>query len=118
MGARCHVPARRNSVKGGQHYTKDAFRYLKTQDAYRCPAGKLLHRCYESQVNGKTIYTYNNSKACLSCRLFDRYTTKERGRNITRGEDEAIIETVRKRMREEPEKYKHRGATIDKVFSR
>jgi len=116
MGARCHVPGRRNSVKGGKHYTKDAFRYLKTKDAYRCPAGKLLHRSYESQVNGKTIYTYNNSKACQGCRLFNRCTTKERGRNITRGEDEAIVETVRKRMREEPEKYKRRGATIEKVF--
>lgn len=116
MGCRCHVPGRRNSVKGGKHYTKDAFRYLKTKDAYRCPAGKLLHRNYESQVNGKTIYTYNNSKACQGCRLFDRCTTKERGRNITRGEDEAIVETIRKRMRKEPDKYKRRGATIEKVF--
>ena len=116
MGARCHVPSRRNSVKGGKHYTKDAFGYLKTKDAYRCPAGKLLHRSYESQVNGKTIYTYNNSKACQGCRLFDRCTTKERGRNIIRGEDEATVEVVRKRMAKEPEKYKRRGATIEKVF--
>lgn len=116
MGCRCHVPGRRNSVKGGKHYTKDAFRYLKTKDAYRCPAGQLLHRRYRSQAKGRTVYAYTNPEACKGCRLFERCTTKERGRTIIRGEDETIVETVRKRMRKEPEKYKRRGATIEKVF--
>ncbi len=116
MGCRCHVPGRRSSRKGGTLYTKDAFRYLTTKDAYRCPAGELLYRHYQSEVGGKTIYTYHNPEACKGCRLFHRCTTKERGRSITRGEDEAIVETVRKRMRKEPEKYKRRGATIEKVF--
>ena len=116
MGCRCHIPGRRNSRKGGRLYTKDAFRYLKTKDAYRCPAGKLLHCRYQSEVGGKSIYTYHNPEACKGCRLFSRCTTKERGRSITRGEDEAVVETVRQRMRKEPEKYKRRGATIEKVF--
>lgn len=116
LGCRCHVPGRRSSVKGSKHYTKDAFRYLKTKDAYRCPAGKLLHRRYETLTNGKLNYVYNNTEACQGCRLFNKCTTKDRGRNIMRGVDESTVERIRERMKKEPEIYKRRGATIEKVF--
>ena len=116
MGCHCHVPGRRNSSKGAKYFTKDAFRYLKTKDAYRCPAGKLLPRRYESVVEGRKLYTYCDPAVCKGCPLMPKCTPKERGRNIIRGEHESTIERIRQRMEKEPEIYKRRGATIEKVF--
>jgi len=116
MGCHCHVPGRRHSVKGSKHFTKDAFRYLKTKDAYRCPADKLLPRRYETVVDGQIRYTYCDPEACKECPLKSKCTTQERGRNIIRGEHESTVEHLRKRMEQEPEIYKRRGATIEKVF--
>ena len=116
MGCHCHVPGRRQSTKGDKCFTRDAFRYLKTKDAYRCPAGKLLPLRYENVVDGQIRYTYCDPQACKDCPLKSKCTTKERGRNIIRGEHEATVELIRKRMELEPEIYKRRGATIEKVF--
>lgn len=116
MGCQCHVPGRRQNAKGSQYFTRDAFRYLKTNDAYRCPAGKLLPRKYENIVDGQKRYTYCDPEACRDCPLKSKCTPKERGRTIIRGEHEATIEHIRKRMEQEPETYKRRGATIEKVF--
>ena len=43
QGVAPHIPLidRRNQTKGA--FTKDDFTYLPTENAYRCPAGKLLH---------------------------------------------------------------------------
>lgn len=116
MGCHCHVPGRRNSSKGAKYFTKEAFRYLKGKDAYRCPAGKLLPRRYETVVDGQKRSTYCDPLACKNCPLMSKCTPKERGRNIIRGEHESTIERVRQRMVKEPEIYKRRGATIEKVF--
>lgn len=116
MGCHCHVPGRRNSSKGAKYFTKDAFRYLKTKDAYRCPSGKLLPRRYETVVDGQIRYTYCDPVACKDCPLMSKCTPKERGRNIIRSEHEPTIERIRQRMEKEPEIYKRRGATIEKVF--
>lgn len=116
MGCECHVPARHNQPGKKHLYSKDAFRYLKSKDAYRCPAGKLLPRRYESTVNGQLRYSYCDPGACLGCAIKSKCTTKERGRTIVRRQDEAITERIRERMRRESEKYKRRGATVEKVF--
>lgn len=116
MGCHCHVPGRRNSSKGAKYFTKDAFRYLKGKDAYRCPAGKLLPRRYEAVVDSRKLYTYCDPVVCKNCPLMSKCTPKERGRNIIRGEHEPTVERIRERMKREPEIYKRRGATIEKVF--
>lgn len=116
MGCRCHVPGRKTKPGGSKLYSKDAFRYLKSKDAYRCPAGKLLPRRYEALVEGKMRYTYCDPRACEGCALMAKCTTKQRGRSIVRRQDEDVVVRIRKRMTKEPEKYKRRGATIEKVF--
>ncbi len=116
MGCRCHVPGRKVKPGGSELYSKDAFRYLKTKDAYRCPAGELLPLRYTALVEGKLRYTYCDPRACEGCALMAKCTTKARGRCIVRRQDEDVVERVRARMKKEPEKYKRRGATIEKVF--
>lgn len=116
MGCRCHVPGRKVKPGGSELYGKEAFRYLKTKDAYRCPAGKLLPLRYTALVEGRLRYTYCDPRACEGCTLMAKCTTKQRGRSIVRRQDEDVVERVRARMKKEPEKYKRRGATIEKVF--
>jgi hypothetical protein len=116
LGCECHVPRRHNRPKQGALYTRDAFKYLKTKDAYRCPAGKLLPKRYEATVKGQGRYSYCDPQACRDCPIKAKCTTKERGRTIVRMEDESVSEVIQQRMQREPEKYKRRGATVEKVF--
>lgn len=115
-GCRCHVPERKSKGGGSNLYSKSSFRYLKTKDAYRCPAGKLLPRRYETFKQGKPHYAYTDPGICDGCPIMSKCTKNERGRTVWRREDEYIAERVRKRMAKEPEKYKRRGATVEKVF--
>jgi len=115
-GCRCHVPARKSKGGGSKLYSKGSFRYLKTKDAYRCPAGKLLPRKYETFKQGKVHYAYTDLGICEGCPIMSKCTKNSRGRTIWRRQDEYIAERVRKRMENEPEKYKRRGALVEKVF--
>jgi hypothetical protein len=80
------------------------------------PQAWLLPKRYENVVDGQLRYTYCDPQACKDCPLKFKCTTKECGRNIIRGEHEATVELIRKRMELLPEIYKRRGATIEKVF--
>lgn len=115
-GCRCHVPERKSRGGGSDLYSKESFRYLKTKDAYRCPAGKLLPRRYETFKQGKIHHAYTDLGVCSGCSIMSKCTSNARGRTIWRREDEYVAERVRRRMEKEPEKYKRRGATVEKVF--
>ncbi|MEM9092722.1 MAG: transposase [Cyanobacteria bacterium P01_F01_bin.53] len=69
MGCRCHIPSRRNSKYPSSTYTRDAFRYLKTKDAYRCPAGALLEHQYDFKSKNGLRRVYANPQACQGCVL-------------------------------------------------
>lgn len=115
-GMRCHVPERKSKGGGSNLYSKKSFRYLKTKDAYRCPAGKLLPRRYETFKQGKLHYAYTDLRICEGCPIRSKCTKNERGRTVWRREDEYIAERVRRRMEKEPEKYRRRGGIVEKVF--
>lgn len=115
-GMRCHVPERKSKGGGSRLYSKEAFRYLKTKDAYRCPANKLLPRRYETVKKGRPHYAYCDPRVCEGCSIRIKCTKNERGRTVWRRKDEHVSERVRRRMEREPEKYKRRGATVEKVF--
>ncbi len=109
LGMRCHVPERKSKGGGSNLYSKESFRYLKTKDAYRCPAGKLLPRRYETVKQGKLHYAYTDLGICQGCSIRSNCTRNERGRTVWRREDEHIAERARRRMEKEPETYKRRG---------
>ncbi len=116
-GMECHVPSREYSrQRGGALYGKDSFRYLKTKDAYRCPAGAILPRKHEIEVRGRLRIAYHNSSACESCAIRSKCTANVKGRIVYRYRDEEVAAMVRKRMEANPEVYKRRGPTVEKCF--
>lgn len=116
LGCQCHVPARKSKGGGSKLYSKDAFRYLKTKDAYRCPAGRLLRRLYRHEVDGAIRDTYANPKACQGCPIRAKCTRNERGRYVYRMDHDEAVERARRRMRSQPEIYKRRSPTVEKAF--
>lgn len=113
----CYVPA--PQVNGGQTsgiFSKDDFTYLPTLDGYRCPAGEFLP--YKSTVDkqGKRTRIYETS-ACQSCPLRGQCTTAKRGnRRMYRWVHEGVIEAMKNRIKQNPEKVKVRGQLAEHPF--
>lgn len=116
LGCECHVPSRKSKGAGSKLYPKDAFRYLKTKDAYRCPAGRLLPRRYSHVVDGATRHIYCDPAACEGCPIRAKCTANERGRSVYRMDHDDVVERMRRRMRSDPEIYKRRSPTVEKAF--
>ncbi|MCH6259380.1 IS1182 family transposase, partial [Puniceicoccaceae bacterium K14] len=116
-GMQCYVASREYSRQiGGALYGKDAFRYLKTKDSYKCPADAILPRKHEIEVNGRLRIAYHNSAACDACSIREKCTANKKGRIVYRYRDEEVAAMVRKRMEANPEVYKRRGPTVEKCF--
>jgi transposase len=116
-GMRCYVASRELARQNtGTHYGKDAFRYLKTRDAYRCPAGETLSRYTQYTTEGKLKFGYHNVHACASCAIKSKCTASKDERVVIRDADEEIALRVRKRMETEPGVYKRRAPTVEKAF--
>jgi transposase len=66
QGVAPHIPLidRRNQTKGA--FTKDDFTYLPAANAYRCPAGKLLHYAGLGRQAQQHIYRSTPTQ-CASC---------------------------------------------------
>lgn len=93
-------------------FTKQDFKYDGQRDLYICPAGEeLTHRTTES--NGVKRYMTNG---CRTCSLRKQCTKTESGRMITRHADEAAIERMANRVRENPEKMKLRKTLVEHPF--
>jgi transposase len=93
-------------------FTKQDFKYDAQGDVYICPAGEeLTHRTTES--NGVKRY---KTDACRKCSLRERCTKTESGRMITRRTDEAVMERMASRVRENPEKMELRKTLVEHPF--
>lgn len=96
------------------------FDYNKERDEYTCPSGKSLRtngRWY-NKASGKTInrVKHYKTKACLSCKLFDRCTKNKSGRLIERSEHMDLIEANKKRINEQIERYRKRQAIVEHPY--
>jgi len=96
--------------KGIDGFKKSNFQYDKTTDSYTCPQGIVLHR------TGIKKQTYSNEKACKSCPQMEECTKRKRGRIVTRGEWEEIIEAAVKRYNENKDLYKQRQMIVEHPF--
>jgi transposase len=105
---------------------KGEFEWLEKEQAYRCPAGKLLalHRKgKEKRREGQEVevHQYRCAKEhCKSCPLASRCTkSPQRGRTIKRLGEENLVEALRKRMASEEGQalYRLRGQTVELGFA-
>ena len=73
-------------------FDRSAFRYLPTQDVYRCPAGKRLTWRFQTVEHGLTLHGYVSS-ACTTCSLKAQCTTGQY-RRIKRWEHEEVLDDI------------------------
>lgn len=107
------VPSNRaiNNQGTGEYFQKSDFTYLPEDDAYRCPAGELLH--HKTINNKKKMHLYARS-GCDQCPLQAKCTKADR-RWITRHFDEEALDKANKTAT--PERMIRRMATVEPTFA-
>jgi hypothetical protein len=111
-----HVPKPRRgpAVREG-HFSKDEFRYLSDENVYIYPAGQRLFPKYESKSRELTKVAYCNQKACVGCRLQSRCTSGS-FRNVSRLENEAVLDRMAARLKARPGILDRRRETVEHPF--
>jgi len=85
-----HVPVLDRTAQTSGLFTRERFTYLEMEDAWRCPAGHLLHRAGLDRSTGMQKYLARTTD-CQACPLKDQCTTGQR-----RGISVSIHEPARK----------------------
>jgi transposase len=113
----CYVPEPQKS-----HNTKKAFftdkdfHYEESRDIYRCPAGMTLSRRGRVMKSNRAMIIYEGD-GCSSCVFRKRCTSvKYGGRRIYRWIHEHVLDALRKRMKEHPEKILKRKQLAEHPF--
>ena len=105
--------------KQGRFSRKD-FSYDSGADAYRCPAGELLHPMERRWQNasGRIEIRYASRKAiCDTCRLRSFCLTKKASQRIVyRWEHEDVLERHRARMQSAGDLMRRRSALVEHPF--
>jgi transposase len=123
-GITAYVPVHegnRKLEKQGRFSRKD-FSYDASADAYRCPAGELLHPTTEPWKNasGRVEIRYLGRKStCDTCQLRARcLSSKASYRSISRWEHEDVLERHRARMQSEDadKLMRRRSAIVEHPF--
>jgi transposase len=97
-------------------FTKDDFTYDPLTDTYKCPAGEhLTHRCTTTERK-RVKMRYYRTAACKTCEVRSRCTESKRGRLIKRLIDEAVLERMAERLKNNPEKIKLRKQLVEHPF--
>lgn len=101
-------------------FSRKQFSYDATADAYRCPAGELLHptKGRFTNTSGRVEIRYLGRKAtCGACPLKARcLTPKAPYRSIGRWEHEDVIERHRARMQGADDLMRRRFAIVEHPF--
>ena len=95
-------------------FGKQDFVYLPEEDVYRCPVGERLTFHYVNEENGQKLRRYWTN-ACGTCAIKHRCTTGKE-RRITRWEHEHVLETVQRRLDENPQAMRQRRETVEHPF--
>jgi transposase len=96
-------------------YKTEMFKYNKEEDKYICPGKKELTHKKNGIKRGRKIKIYV-TKECKGCALMDQCTKNKNGREIQRWEHEEILEEMRTRMENEPDKYFKRRCLSEHPF--
>jgi transposase len=112
-----YVPAPETSKaeKAGL-FSKEHFRYVPEEDAYRCPAGQWLPFATQENRDGRIIRYFANRAACAACPLREQCTQSKSGRRIFRTPEEDQVEAMRKRVEQRRDLMIQRKATVEHPF--
>jgi hypothetical protein len=106
-------PQTSGSVKKGL-FSKRNFIYHAEDNEYECPAGERLVWRFTTEEKGQTILKYWSS-LCPRCPIRSRCTTSQY-RRVSRWEHEAVIEALKQRLDQEPERMRVRRTTSEHPF--
>lgn len=113
---KCYIPTPNNSQnKSKGLFTYKDFIYDEKSDLYDCPGKEKLLRTIEVTKHGKPTVIYR-TKACKTCELKSKCTTSKEGRRIYRNNYKEIIETMQKRMKENPSVSQQRKSIVEHPF--
>ena len=114
----CYIPEQEKSQnKALGLYTDRDFRYDAANDCYICPAKEQLTKRSETIKGNKRVEIYE-SKKCKQCLLRSQCTrSKTNNRRIYRWVNERVVEEMRKRMTEDPEKARQRKELVEHPFA-
>lgn len=113
---KCYIPVPEKSHnKSKGLFTDKDFVYDDTNDLYVCPGKEKLTLTYEVTKHEKQTGVYK-TKACKECKLRSKCTTSKEGRRIYRSQYKDIIETMQKRMKENPSVSQQRKSIVEHPF--
>ena len=104
-----------SGAKAEGRFGKQDFVYQPEEDVYHCPAGATLKYYYTNIENGLRLRRYWTN-ACPSCPI-KSHCTPAKQRRITRWEHEHVLETVQRRLDENPKAMRHRRETVEHPFA-
>ena len=91
------------------------FQYDKERDIYICPQNQGLRFLHKTWRQGHWVTIYTTS-ACRQCAARNQCTINKQGRRIHRSEDEEVIQRMRERILEHPQKLKVRKCLSEHPF--
>jgi transposase len=105
---------RRSGVPTPEYY-HTRFQYDKERDCYVCPQQHELHRQYTAwvQKQWKSVYA---TASCRDCPVKTKCTINKNGRHIHRTQHEDLLERMRARIAQEPDKLKERQCLSEHPF--
>jgi transposase len=112
-------PDKQTHVRLKGRFTRDDFHYEHDINAYRCPAGQILHYQSSREESGKCIWNYRSSAPiCAKCPLKKQcLPSKTAYRAVTRWEHEEILVAHQERMAKEGKrKMRQRSGLCEHPF--
>ncbi|MDD2284397.1 MAG: transposase [Paludibacter sp.] len=110
--------AKQKQAGGGKdpEFYPDRFQYNQDQNTYACPAGQTLYPSRIRKIKDVEYQEYNNFCVCKTCEFKERCTSSEKGRTILRNVDQALLNEVDKRTRENKELYAQRQMIVEHPY--
>lgn len=106
---------RRKSNVPTPDYYHARFRYDKERDLYVCPQNEELTLLYKTWHRKHWTSVYG-AAACRSCPVKSQCTINKHGRRINRSDHEEVVDRVRQRVREHPDKLQERKSLSEHPF--
>lgn len=114
------IPDKSKKIGKQKRFTRERFIYDVEQDCYRCPQGEVLNRYGKKphRISDKNLTRYQSKgSVCNQCLLRKQcLTEKAKVKQIERWEHEAVVERHQKRMKQNPQKMRIRGALVEHPF--
>jgi len=107
-------PQRGPAVRKG-FFSKGVFRYDADRDQYICPGGACLEPRYRRKLRDTTLIDYCNRAACKVCNLKAQCTDSS-FRQITRYENEAVLDRMAQRVKASPNIMHERRNSVEHPF--